>query len=308
MAFTQGLHITVNSPVGGYSSPFGLNTASSSLPMAMTTLASMLTMLSQMSQGGCPMSGCNPEFGAWGPSGSLPLNDFLGCQNGNSIAPSGSGRYRAENRSGTPSRSASYPQRTNSPEAPAPSVNCGSGLGNIDVERLVSALPRNRQNSARTHFPIIIREAQRQGVQSKPELAYMLATANHESGSGLRMLEIASGRAYEGRRGLGNTQPGDGPRFRGRGYVQITGRRNYTDWSRRLGIDLVNHPELAEQPEVAARILVGGMRGGTFTGRRLDRYIRGNRIDFDGARRTIGGGRGADRVSEVARRLLAAMR
>ena len=198
------------------------------------------------------------------------------------------------------------PPGLSSQASPTPTNN--AGLGQLNLERLVSVLPRNRRQSARTHFPIIIREARRQGVQSRPQLAYMLATANHESGSGLRMTEIASGRAYEGRRGLGNTQPGDGPRFRGRGYVQITGRRNYTDWSRRLGMDLVNDPSLAEQPEIAARILVGGMRDGTFTGRRLDRYINGSRTDFDGARRTIGGGRGAERVSEVARRLLAAMR
>lgn len=271
------------------------------------------------------MGGQCPQFGGQGVpgcSGGFPVDNFLG-----SPAPSApwggspgynGGRPSLENRPSPgptrarPSRSSRRPDsgcgpaNSANPTRPAAPVEGGS-LGRIDVERLVAVLPRNRQNSARQHFPIIIAEAQRQGVTSRPQLAYMLATANHESGSGLRMEEIASGRAYEGRRGLGNTQPGDGMRFKGRGYVQITGRRNYTDWSRRLGVDLVNNPELAEQPDLAAQILVGGMRQGTFTGRRLDRYISGNRMDFDGARRTIGGGRGAERVSEVARRLLAAM-
>lgn len=53
---------------------------------------------------------------------------------------------------------------------------------------------------------------------------------------------------------LGNTQPGDGARYKGRGYIQLTGRQNYTTYARKLGVDLVNHPELANDPSVAARI------------------------------------------------------
>lgn len=56
---------------------------------------------------------------------------------------------------------------------------------------------------------------------------------------------------YEGREDLGNTQPGDGKRFMGRGLIQITGRSNYADVGARLGLDLAGHPELAEDPHVA---------------------------------------------------------
>lgn len=52
---------------------------------------------------------------------------------------------------------------------------------------------------------------------------------------------------------LGNVHPGDGKRFRGRGLIQLTGRRNYTDAARGLQVDLVAHPELLEQPELAVR-------------------------------------------------------
>ncbi len=290
----------------------------------------LMNLMQQLSGGMNPMGGQCPGFGGQGSSGcgGLPVDNFLGSPAPSApwgASPGYEGRPcsrrpvtvrapgpRSQERR-TPAQASPRPGRgeqgaTRTQQGrPAGPVD-GGALGRIDVERLVAVLPRNRRNSARQHFPIIIAEARRQGVSSRPQLAYMLATANHESGSGLRMEEIASGRAYEGRRGLGNTQRGDGMRFKGRGYVQITGRRNYTDWSRRLGVDLVNNPELAEQPDIAAQILVGGMRQGTFTGRRLDRYINGNRMDFDGARRTIGGGRGAERVSEVARRLLAAMR
>lgn len=73
------------------------------------------------------------------------------------------------------------------------------------------------------------------------------------------MEEYASGAAYEGRKTLGNTEPGDGRRFKGRGFVQITGRRNYTDWAKRLGIDLVGNPALAARLDHVVTILIDGM-------------------------------------------------
>lgn len=63
-------------------------------------------------------------------------------------------------------------------------------------------------------------------------------------------------RIYGDRQQLGNVQPGDGARYIGRGYVHLTGRSNYTAAGEALGLDLVNHPELAEQPANAARIAV----------------------------------------------------
>jgi putative chitinase len=62
------------------------------------------------------------------------------------------------------------------------------------------------------------------------------------------------GTLYEGRKPLGNTQPGDGPKFIGRGVLQLTGRANYTDYSKKLGVDLVGNPELAAQPEYSVAI------------------------------------------------------
>jgi putative chitinase len=68
------------------------------------------------------------------------------------------------------------------------------------------------------------------------------------------MEEIASGAAYEGRKDLGNTQPGDGKRFKGRGPIQLTGRANYQKYGQLLGLDLVNDPTIAATKEVGFRI------------------------------------------------------
>lgn len=83
--------------------------------------------------------------------------------------------------------------------------------------------------------------------------AAFLAQLLHESGGFRYVRELASGVAYEGRADLGNTEPGDGARFKGRGLIQITGRSNYRDCGVALGLDLVEHPELLEQPVAACR-------------------------------------------------------
>jgi putative chitinase len=81
-----------------------------------------------------------------------------------------------------------------------------------------------------------------------------LAQLAHESGELRYMEEIASGAAYEGRANLGNTQPGDGQRFKGRGPIQLTGRANYQRYGDLLGLDLVNDPTIAATKEVGFRI------------------------------------------------------
>lgn len=122
--------------------------------------------------------------------------------------------------------------------------------------------------------------------------AYILATAFHESDRFRAMVEYADGKAYEGRKSLGNTQPGDGPRFKGRGFVQITGRKNYRDWSRRLGVDLIKDPHLAASMAIATRILIDGMILGTFTGKKLDDYAT-----YRDMRRVVNGTDRADKIA-----------
>lgn len=143
------------------------------------------------------------------------------------------------------------------------------------------------------------------------QTAYVLATARHESGAFKYMREIWGPtevqKRYEGRKDLGNTQKGDGKKFLGRGFVQITGRRNYADWSKRLGVDLISKPSLAERPEIAVRILVEGMKLGTFTGKKLSDYINASKSDFSGARRIINGTDKASLIAGYAKEYVAAL-
>jgi hypothetical protein len=123
--------------------------------------------------------------------------------------------------------------------------------------------------------------------------AYCLGTAHHESDHWKTAEEYASGKAYEGRKDLGNTVKGDGVRFKGRGLVQITGRRNYTDWAKRLGVDLVTLPKLAAELQYAVPILLDGMILGTFTGKKLADYMP----DYMQARRIVNG---MDKATQIA--------
>ena len=162
-------------------------------------------------------------------------------------------------------------------------------------QELVQAAQRGFRDYARESIPVIYAECMSSGVTLPAQIAYVLATSEHESGCGKWMRELwgptPAQRGYEGRRDLGNTQPGDGLRFRGRGYVQITGRVNYRDWSQRAGVDLIANPDrVASDPSLAAKILVQGMRDGTFTGKKLADYVRpGEEPDFYNARAIING-------------------
>lgn len=78
---------------------------------------------------------------------------------------------------------------------------------------------------------------QRYDINTPKRMKHFLAQIGHESGQLVWSSEFASGDAYEGRKGLGNTQPGDGRRFKGRGLIQITGRANYTAFSQAAGTD-----------------------------------------------------------------------
>lgn len=87
----------------------------------------------------------------------------------------------------------------------------------------------------------------------------MLANIRTEVASFLPIKEYGGDayytRMYEGRADLGNTQPGDGARYCGRGYIQLTGRANYRSYGQKIGVDLESNPELALDAGIAAEVL-----------------------------------------------------
>jgi putative chitinase len=105
--------------------------------------------------------------------------------------------------------------------------------------------------------PIIDNAAPDFEITTNARMGAFLAQVGHESG-GLHWLTELWGPTsaqvrYEGRRDLGNTRPGDGYRYRGRGLIQITGRNNYAQASKALATDFIGVPELLAEPEYAVR-------------------------------------------------------
>ena len=127
------------------------------------------------------------------------------------------------------------------------------------------------------------------------EFAYVLATAHHETAATMQPIYERGPKSYfskyDGRDDLGNNKPGDGFRYRGRGYVQITGRKNYTRYG------LADKPDDALKSDIAAKIALDGMRYGKFTGKSLGNYFGGGKCDPLNARRIINGMDEAKRIA-----------
>jgi len=144
-------------------------------------------------------------------------------------------------------------------------------------------------------FDYIANKTREHGISDVRWLAYMLATAWHETAHTLEPVTEYGSREYfnkyDGRKDLGNIRPGDGYKYRGRGYVQITGRNNY----RKYGIEEI--PEKALEPGFAAEIMIDGMTKGMFTGKKLSDYFSNKNNDPVNARRIING---IDRAERIA--------
>lgn len=136
-------------------------------------------------------------------------------------------------------------------------------------------------------------------------IAYLLATCYHETAHRFKPILEFGPPSYFNKyepgtrigRSLGNTQLGDGIRFKGAGYVQITGRRNFTLFSELLGKDLVGNPALVLDPATSYEIATRGMHEGLFTGKKLLDYLNDEKTDFVRARRIING---LDKAAEIA--------
>jgi peptidoglycan hydrolase-like protein with peptidoglycan-binding domain len=161
---------------------------------------------------------------------------------------------------------------------------------------------RRKQSTANqaTSARAIIQAAQDRQL-TKAQIAYILATAEHESDSFNTLEEYSKGNQYEGRGDLGNTHPGDGVRFKGRGYVQLTGRLNYTRYSQITGLDLIKLPIiLMNRAALSVFVIVDGMMLGVYTRRRLDEFVNNQKQDFFNARQVVNGHDRADKIAAQA--------
>ena len=110
----------------------------------------------------------------------------------------------------------------------------------------------------KTRFNELVKEFEKNAavykVTTKLRIAHFWAQMAHETG-GFRWFAELGGKSYfskyDGRRDLGNTQPGDGYRFKGRGIINLTGRHNYSEFGKKIGVDLLKNPEKAAEPAIA---------------------------------------------------------
>ena len=126
--------------------------------------------------------------------------------------------------------------------------------------------PINMLSNYPQHEAVLQRAAKAAGIKGT-ELAQFMAQTNHESWDFSRLKEKGMGKEYFSKKYdpkfaprtakiLGNKHVGDGEKYHGRGFIQLTGRDNYRMASQALGIDLLKQPELAERPDVAAKIAI----------------------------------------------------
>lgn len=127
----------------------------------------------------------------------------------------------------------------------------------VTADQLRDLCPPLAASQAETHAAALNPALVEWTINTPRRIAAFLAQIAHETGGFQHLRELGDTAylaRYEGRKSLGNLTPGDGPRFRGRGYIQITGRANYSEAAFNLDLPLTENPVLAEQPCHAARI------------------------------------------------------
>ncbi len=125
--------------------------------------------------------------------------------------------------------------------------------GGLTLEQLRAVMPHLAADKAQQYLPYLNAAMAEASINTPQRAAAFLAQLAHESVELRYFEEIASGAAYEGRKDLGNTQPGDGKLYKGRGPIQLTGRSNYRAAGAALGLDLEGNPTRAADVDVGFR-------------------------------------------------------
>lgn len=128
------------------------------------------------------------------------------------------------------------------------------GFSDVKVQAI---MPSARESDIAKYFPVLLPTMLANEINTGLRQAHFLAQIGHESGALQFSQELASGDAYEGRADLGNTQPGDGRKFKGRGLIQLTGRANYKSYGDAKGKNFVdgnNATSIATDPQLAVDV------------------------------------------------------
>lgn len=153
----------------------------------------------------------------------------------------------------------------------------------ITAEQLIEIMPNCPRATASDYAAMLTTAMVEGAIATVTRAACFLGQIGHESGDLRWMIEQADGSAYEGRTDLGNTQPGDGKRYKGRGPLQLTGRANYRRLGIALGLPLEDQPDLAARPDV-------GFRAAVHYWSDHELNARADKLDYVGITKAINGG------------------
>ncbi len=195
-----------------------------------------------------------------------------------------------------------------------PRCQCALGLRRpqpmavpLELDAVRRLFPATKPANINRYLPYVAAALESCGLRDRAMVCAALGTIRAESEGFLPISEMQSQfntrpggapfGAYDGRSALGNTEPGDGARFKGRGFIQLTGRANYHHYGQRLGVDLEANPDLANAPEVAALLLavfLADRAEATRSALQAGQYAKARRL-------VNGGAHGLDRFKDVFR-------
>ena len=168
------------------------------------------------------------------------------------------------------------------------------------MQQLETTLGTKLKEEQKAAVRLILSECAIEGVTDKRQIAYVLATAWHEC----RFRSIREIRAKKGTPVWSMQERYWDTGYYGRGFCQLTWKKNYEKFSPIIGVDLVKEPDLLLKPEIGAKILVIGMARGKFSGVSLKKYFNSETSNWLSARKIVNGTFQADKVAFVAKKIL----
>lgn len=176
-------------------------------------------------------------------------------------------------------------------------IPASSVIGKVTIDMVSQMFPGTRRENIEQNLPFILKALEQAELFDKSMVLMALSTIRAETASFLPIDEGVSTynttppgppfNRYDYRSDLGNQGPPDGERYKGRGFIQLTGKDNYRRYGQKIGVGdmLINNPELANSPQIAAQILASFLKDKEL---KIREALQANRLDL--ARRQVNGG------------------